>query len=360
MRIKSNFQLKKITSTRVGGPARYYVEVGNESELLGALKWAARRRFRNDGRIILGAPLRSRHGGCKLRRIVIGDGTNIIPHDGGFNGLVIRNKIEKFEVRERRVPRGPRLFSGKSEVRLGSGNNLLGSIRRLNRLGLGGMEKMAGIPGTIGGAIYGCAGAYGQEIKDRLVRARVWNGTKFLWLTNERCRFRYRDSIFKRHDDWIITEVVFSLQKTDPKLLQKTSAEIIKTREQKYPPGLRCPGSFFKNIVVKSIKPVVVRKKLLAQIERDKIKYGKIPAAYLLERIGAKGMRLGGVAIADYHANLIYNRSGGTAKDIRGLASDLKRKVRQKFGIILEEEVRYIMGNLSKFNSDKLSTVNGG
>ena len=137
--LKRGILLKDIVSMRVGGPARYFININDTNELAQAVKWAKEK---------------------KLKWIVIGDGTNLIPDDKGFSGLIIRNRINKFNV-------------AGNQVTLGAGNNLLKSINRLNKLGLGGLEKMAGIPGSIGGAIYGCAGAYGQEIKDRLIRVKV-------------------------------------------------------------------------------------------------------------------------------------------------------------------------------------------
>lgn len=318
-KIIRSFPLKKITSTAIGGPASYYAEVKTEEELLDALQYA-----------------RSN----KLNKFIIGDATNLIPSDDGFDGLVIRIRIEKFET-------------NRNGVYSGAGNNLLQTIHKLNKLGLSGFEKMAGIPGTVGGAIYGCAGAYGQEICDRLTRVRFWDGQKFLWFNNKQCRFAYRGSVFKKRPNWVIVGAEFKVTKSNPKLLQKISKEIIKTRKNKYPPDLLCPGSFFKNILIDSVRPASVKKKFLTLIDESKINHGpirtktsngvnKIPAAYLLEQVGAKGMRLGGIAVADYHANLIYNEGGGKSEDIKKLAQKLKTAVNKKFGIKLEEEVQYL------------------
>lgn len=310
MNILKNFPLQKITSTGVGGSAKFYVEVKNKAELAGAINWARKK-------------------GQKY--FLIGDGTNLIPNDKGFEGLIIRNKIKKFEL-------------NSNTVYLGAGNNLFASIRRLNRFGLGGMEKMAGIPGTVGGAIYGCAGAYGQEVKDCLVRVKVFNVSRFnlKTLTKEQCEFSYRDSIFKRHPEWILVGVEFNLTKSNPATLQKISAEIVRTRSKKYHAGLKCPGSFFKNIVIGQIRPVSFRKELLTKIDQNKINHGKLPAAHLLESVGAKGMKRGRIAVADYHANLIYNIGGGKSIDIQALALLLRKRVTKKFGIELEEEIKYI------------------
>jgi UDP-N-acetylmuramate dehydrogenase len=107
-------------------------------------------------------------------------------------------------------------------------------------------------------------------------------------------------------------------------------------RLEKYKPNLKCPGSFFKNILVEDLT-----KKILKNIDESKIVEGKIPAGYLLELVGAKGMRSGGVEIASFHGNLFINKGGGTAKDVMRLARLLKTRVKKKFDINLEEEIRY-------------------
>ena len=115
-----------------------------------------------------------------------------------------------------------------------------------------------------------------------------------------------------------------------------TSKKIIAMRLKKYKPGLPCPGSFFKNIPAATLS-----EEILKNIPKEKIIHGKVPTGYLLEAVGARGMKCGGVYIADFHGNLIINQGKGTAKDVKKLADLLRSKVREKFGITLEEEVRY-------------------
>src|SRR3989338_8762721 len=170
MRVRKNFWLKNITSLRLGGRTKYFLRVRKTATLIRALIWAKRQ-------------------GEKWT--VIGAGTNLVPADGGFSGLVLQNEIRTLQVIG-------------SRVYVGAGNNLLKTIQQFNARGLGGLEKMAGIPGTVGGAIYGCAGAYGQEICDRLKRVKVFRGGEICWLTKKQCGFDYRTSIFKNRKDWVI------------------------------------------------------------------------------------------------------------------------------------------------------------
>jgi UDP-N-acetylmuramate dehydrogenase len=201
---------------------------------------------------------------------------------------------------------------------------------------LAGLEALSGIPGSVGGAIVGNAGAYGQSISDKLVAVEIYDGKQRRWLTKKQCRFAYRDSIFK-HQDYLVLRAKFKLASGNKKLLAKKSREIIKIREQKYQPGLKCPGSFFKNVLVKNIS-----KKSLKLINQTKIIDGKIPAGYLLQEVGAKNVSVGDLMVADFHGNLLINTGAATMADVQKLAKILKQKVFKKFGIKLAEEVRYL------------------
>lgn len=315
-RLKIKHRLKRLTTLKIGGPAKFFIPVKNEKELAELLNLA-------------------KESGIKWS--VVGEGSNLVPSDRGFDGLIIKDEITDFK-------------RDKSRVFVGAGNNLLKFIFKLNELGLAGMEKMAGIPGTVGGAIYGCAGAFGQEIKDYLTKVEIFDasaaprptGEKLRWLSKRQCRFGYRESIFKKKKDLIIVGAEFKFKKEKPEKLLKISEEIINIREKKYPLGLSCPGSFFKNIVIKDIKPAKLRKKFLEKIDKNKMVLGKVPAGYVLEAVGAKGMGCGNIKVAKYHGNLIYNSGEGKASEIEKLAKILKIKVREKFGIELEEEIQHL------------------
>ena len=305
---KRNYPLKDLTTIKIGGPAKYFLIARNEKNLIEAIKWV---------------------GKNKIKWYVVGEGSNLIFGDKGFNGLIIKNQIENFKKTD-------------DKIHVGAGNNLLKVIHRLNKLGLAGMEKMAGIPGTVGGAIYGCAGAYGQEIKDCLVGVRIYDGKAVKWISKNQCRFNYRESVFKIKKDWIILEAEFKFKSGNSEKLINESEKIIKLREKKYWPGLLCSGSFFKNILIKNIKSAALRKKLIKKIDKDKIMFNKIPAGYILEAIGAKGMKCGGIKVAKHHGNLIYNSGKGKSSEILKLAKMLKTKVKRRFGLDLEEEVQFV------------------
>lgn len=278
--------LKHLTNFKFGGPAKKIIVAKSEAELVRVLK------------------------NLKLKKekyYILGGGTNIIANDKGYNGTIVKIATEDLKINGKKIICEAGLPLGK----------LVGAA---NSAGLSGLETLAGIPGTVGGAIYGNAGAYGKEISENLKQVKIFDGKRAFWISKKKCSFYYRESVFKTKP-WIILASEFSLKKSDPKKLMKKSKEIIKIREKKYKPDLRCAGSIFKNIVVEG---------------------GKIPAGSLLESIGAKGMRIGGVYVPQQHANLIINNGRGKATEAKKLIDILKKKVYQKYGIQLEEEVRYL------------------
>ncbi len=132
-------------------------------------------------------------------------------------------------------------------------------------------------------------------------------------------------------------EATLRLPAGDADALKTTADGILKVRNEKYPPTMRCAGSIFKNLILAEL-PENVR----VQVPERVIREGKVPSAYFLELAGAKGMVLGGVQVADYHANLIYNSGGGTSQQVRELIATLKQRVKDRCGLLLEEEVQYL------------------
>ncbi len=256
---------------------------------------------------------------------ILGGGTNIIANDRGYNGMIVKISLKGIKVS------GNNIFCQ-------SGRALADLISLANESGLCGLETLAGIPGTVGGAIFGNAGAYGREVSDFLQKVRILDGRKARWISKKDCGFKYRDSIFKNKPNWIILEAEFKLQKGTARELTNKSKEIIAIREKKYKPDIRCAGSIFKNILANS----PTGKKLINQIPAAKIIGGKIPTGFLLEEVGAKGMKIGGILVAKHHGNLIINNGRGKAADAKKLIDILKTKVRKKYGIELEEEIRYL------------------
>jgi UDP-N-acetylmuramate dehydrogenase len=227
-------------------------------------------------------------------------------------------------------------FDGAA-ARVGAGAVLQNLVDASIAHGLRGLETMTGIPGWVGGAIYGNAGAYGHSIQERVESVRFFDGREFREIGNAECEFRYRESAFKRHKDWIIVSATLRLEHAGGEDLAAAAGSILKIRNAKYPPEMRCAGSIFKNLLVADL-PEAAR----ARVPEGVIREGKVPSAYFLERAGAKGLTDGAIRVADYHANLIYNTGGGTARQLRTMICELKLRVREEFGIELEEEVQYV------------------
>ena len=204
-------------------------------------------------------------------------------------------------------------------------------------LGLQGLETMTGIPGYLGGAVYGNAGAYGRSIQELVRQVRVFDGQRVFAVSNEECRFRYRESVFKERKKWIILSTDLLFSDGDPAALAETAASIRTTRDAKYPPGMKCAGSIFKNLLLRDLPPQVV-----GQIPAEVVREGKVPSAWFLEQIGLKGLRRGDIQVAPYHANLIYNDGAGTAADLASIINEAKQLVHRRFGFDLEEEVQYV------------------
>jgi UDP-N-acetylmuramate dehydrogenase len=256
--------------------------------------------------------------------MVIGGGTNLIVSDAGFRGLVLRYRADRIAAHS------PRITCDAGAV-------VQDLVDFANARGLKGLETLAGIPGWVGAAIYGNAGAYGHSISERVVSVRFFDGEGVREFDNAACQFSYRESIFKRHKDWIIFSSALELTPDDAGALERRSADILKIRNQKFPPTMKCAGSIFKNFLLRDL-PLGVA----AQVPASVIREGKVPSAWFLEQVGAKGAQRGDIRVADYHANLIYNAGSGTSADLCALIADLKQRVRERFGIEVEEEVQYV------------------
>lgn len=334
LQLLNNYPLKNLTTLQIGGPAKKFVIVKTEAALIEALQYADL----ND-----------------LNHLIIGWGSNLLVSDEKINYLIIKNEISGIKQKGQ-------------NLKVKSGTKLQDLVNYSIEHGLSGLEKLAGIPGTVGGAVFGNAGAYGQTISDHIITVKTMDSTviadnalsskkevppipmhpdgspctedihllKFP-LTKKGCGFSYRDSTFKKQSHLIILEVSLQLQSGNPETLQQEADDILAKRKVKYPPGIKCPGSFFKNIVAATLP-----KEILDKIPPQKIVYGKLPAGVLLEQVGANGKSLDGIEISPVHANLFINKDGGTAQAFIKLARLYAKKVKEKFGITLESEVQFI------------------
>ena len=295
--------LSRYTRFALGGPADVYAETASVEAFIAALT-VARASGQN--------------------YVVIGGGTNLIVSDDGFRGIVLRFIAQ-------------RILAAGNRVVADGGAVLQDLVDFTVDRGLQGLETLAGIPGSVGAAIYGNAGAYGHSISERVRTVRFYDGAGVRVFDNEACEFHYRESVFKRHKDWIIFSAELVMDAADAAALRKTADDIVKVRNEKFPVTMKCAGSIFKNLLLAHLPEAVARR-----VPERVVREGKVPAAYFLEEVGAKGMTRGDIHVATYHANLLYNAGAGTAADLRALIADLKARVAEKFGLTLEEEVQYV------------------
>lgn len=303
MNIQNKVMLAPHTTLKIGGPARHFVEVKTEEEFKKAIEFAEERH---------------------IPYLVIAGGSNLLVSDDGFNGVVIKLSLK-----------GIKKDKDKQVIAVEAGTPLQELVDFANENGLAGVEKLTGIPGSVGGAIYGNAGAYGQTISDKIIRVKVFENGQKKWMSKQKCNFGYRDSGFKGQKDIVILEAEFRFDEGKHEELKAISDDILNRRLQKYPQGILCPGSFFKNLLDRDL-PEGYRTKIPVDY------YGKMPAGYFLDIAGAKGDRLGDIEIAPYHANLFINRGNGKASDFVALAKKWKQTVKEKFDIELEPEVQLV------------------
>jgi UDP-N-acetylmuramate dehydrogenase len=303
LNVRPRAPLSHYTRFGIGGAADLMVEAWNEAALITALQLV-----RESG----------------LPHTIIGDGTNLIVADAGYRGVAIRYRGSAIEIDNRVV-----------QVR--AGTVLQALVDATIAHGLSRIHTMTGIPGSVGAAIYGNAGAYGHSISESVLSVRYFDGESIRTCTNKECEFRYRESIFKFRKEWVILSASLALVPGDPVELRKAADNIRKIRDEKYPPTMRCAGSIFKNLILAEL-PEAARLIVPAQV----VKEGKVPSAWFLEQAGVKGLRIGGAQVAEYHANLIYNDGSGTAAELRQIIGICKDRVRAKFGFVLEEEVQYV------------------
>ena len=263
---------------------------------------------------------------------ILGGGTNTLISDKGFNGMVIKNKIQNivFDIE-------------KSQLFAGSGISMGALINKAKNKGLSGLEWAAGLPGTLGGAIFGNAGSCGGSISENIDFVEVLDTVdlSFKIILKDKCHFKYRESFFK-DSGYIIVGAMLKLKKDDPVSIMNKMAENFLFRRKHQPLSSKSEGCIFKNIDISQQKNLPL--KIWKEIPEFSvfIKKGMIPAGFLIDRAGLKGLKVGEAAVSERHANFIVNLGSAKAEDIHKLINKIKDKVFKKFGVELEEEVRFL------------------
>jgi UDP-N-acetylmuramate dehydrogenase len=296
-RLEQNVVLRDFTGMKVGGVADYFIRVSKIEDLVEVVNYCV---------------------GNEIPYFLLGGGWNIVVSDSGFPGLVIKNETNNIVF-----------GADSSEVIVDSGVELSKLINLAAGHDLGGLEFLFGVPGTVGGAIYGNAGAFGHEMGDfvKSVTLLLPKDQKITMVrkTSEWFEFVYRSSILKENykntcfRPVVLTAKIQLAHRRKDEILRLIKENIAK-KKQSQPLGEKSAGSFFKNPDNQS----------------------GVAAGLLLEKAGAKKMRVGGATFSKKHANFLINQKNATADDVRKLAELAKQTVKEKFNVTLEEEIEYV------------------
>jgi UDP-N-acetylmuramate dehydrogenase len=335
MEVHTNIPLKNFTTMKLGGPARFMVEVRSAEEVKAV----------HDNATSKNLPI-----------FILGGGSNVIARDEGYPGIVIRVRIPGFEIINDDI--------NTTTIKIGAGEGWDSVVKRTVDMHLSGIEAMSMIPGTSGAAPVQNVGAYGQEIADTLVSLEAYDSqTKtFVVLSNEACGFAYRDSIFRGNEKgrYVITSITLKLSKSLPQppfydALQayfdahkvtfftgETVREaVIAIRTEKLPdPGLKPnTGSFFKNAIIENWQLADL------QISYPDMKvfdmgdgHSKVPTGWLIEQTGLKGQLLHGMRVHDKNTLVLINESATGYADLAAARDEVIGAVRDKFRIQIEQE----------------------
>ena len=289
--LEQSVSLRDYSNFRIGGRADFFFEATSVSELRTSISLAREQ---------------------SIPYYIIGGGYNLLFDDDGFRGLIIRNRVEGIRHKEKR-----------GEIEVFSGTPLSDVLQFSVEEGLGGFEFLAGIPGTIGGAVFGNAGAFGRSIGEFLKEAEILDEKcERVKVKRDYFGFKYRHSFLKDKQN-VFLVAIFELQEGERERIKALIGENLEKRKEKHPPlEVPCAGSFFKNPIVPDGR--------------------RVPAAFLLDKVGAKKLVVGGAAVYSGQVNFIINRGNASARDVIQLAAELKERVKKEYGIDLEEEVIFL------------------
>lgn len=317
--MERHLDLSTVSTLRLGGFTKHWRELKTPEDIEGLVKESES----------LGQPL-----------FIVGGGSNTIFSEGEHNLLIGLMKIKGVEVEEQ---------DEEVLIKVAAGENWDELVELTVNNNWAGLEVLSAIPGTVGAAPIQNIGAYGAEVKDTIVAVKVYDisAHQFITLSNSDCKFSYRDSIFKQQPGkFIVTEVTFKLKKlTGSPTLPAIREEIIKTRWGKLPKPAELPnnGSFFKNPFISPGQFTTLIKDYPATphftAENNQI---KIPAGWLVDQAGFKGLRRGAIGTYDKNALVIVNHGGATYEELRNFMKEIQTAVLTKFNIKLEPEVNII------------------
>ena len=288
--IKFNEPMKNYTTFKIGGLAECLIKIKRVEDLLKIIELA-----KNNN----------------IKTTIIGNGSNILVSDKGIKGIVLLNRLEGIDIKEKEAT------NGNIEITIESGTKMAVIAIKMLQDEITGFEELSGIPGTIGGAVVMNAGAHGKEIKDIVKSIKCLDKSgKIIELKNEELEFGYRTSILK-NKEYIVLEVTLLLKKGKKDNIQEKMNEYKNYRKEKQPIEYPSAGSTFKR-------------------GNDYI------TAKLIDDAGLKGYKIGGAEISTKHSGFVINTGEATAKDVLELVKYIKQTIKEKFDKEIELEIEFI------------------
>mgnify|MGYP004628837857 CR=1 FL=1 len=284
-KLELNTSIKKYTTYKIGGNAACVVYPKSIEKLVQLMKFI---KFRN------------------IKYKIIGNGSNLIFSDKDFEGILI--KLTEFDNIE--------IFDNK--IKVGAGYSLMKLSRIALKNSLTGLEFAAGIPGTVGGAVFMNAGAYKSDMGYVVQSVKVLTKDfKVVELENKEMNFHYRTSFLQKHPDYVCLEVIIRLEKGKKDVIEDVMKSRLKRRVESQPLNYPSAGSVFRNPT-------------------------GMFAGELIEKCGLKGYKLGGAMISDKHANFVINIDNAKAVDVRNLISLAQEKVKKEYNVDLKVEQEFV------------------
>jgi len=299
--VKLNEPLSKHTTFKIGGKAEFFVIVEETDLLIELLKF-----LDSEG----------------LDHFILGGGSNMLVRDDERPGVVVKINTKQSHV----TSNGIIADAGCATVAIANQSMKEGFV---------GFEWGVGIPGTIGGAVRGNAGAMGADMKQSVEKVEVYQDGAVVELSNEECEFNYRHSIFK-DNPWVVLRVHLKLEKSESKDGMKKALEYLQYRSKTQPQGYASTGCIFKNFEITNPEA------LKFEVPEEFLQRGKISAGWLIDKSGMKGAQIGQAKISDTHGNFVVNLGGASASDVLQLIEQIKEKVYEVFGIEIEEEIQIV------------------
>jgi len=305
LKVSMSESLADLTTFGLGGPAKLFVRASRREEMVELVRFCKKK---------------------KLPFFILGGGSNILVSDEGFNGVVIKSQMDKIKIlgfggkiRKEEVTESNVLVQVESGV---SFNRL---VRYLINEGIGGLESFLGLPGTVGGAIYGNAHYEDKFVGDYVTQGEVLDEKGDLrTITKDDFKFFYNDSVLKGRN-WVLLKVVFKLSFSSKDELWSRAERALRDRKNSQPYEEKSAGCVFGNI------------------SADQAKNGSIQSVgYLIDKAGLKGERAGGAMVSVKHANFIINTKDAKAVDVLELITLVKKRVKEKFGVNLEFEIGFV------------------